>query len=240
MNNYLDFHTHTIVSGHAFNTMNEMIAMAEEKEIAMYGITDHGPAMPGSCHQMHFGNLKIIDRKAYGLELFLGVELNILDSAGKVDLPNDILKHMEVVIASLHIPCMESLGKAGNTDAVINCIKNPYIDIIGHPDDARFPLDLQAVAQAAAEYGKLLEINNNSLSALSPRKHAYENDTELIKWCKKYETEVIVNSDAHIDQLIGSHEYAYALLEKLEFPERLIVNTNKDMARQHMNQYRNK
>ena len=41
-------------------------------------------------------------------------------------------------------------------------IKNPNIDVIGHPGDPRFPIDIKAVA-AAKEYGTLLEINNNSL-----------------------------------------------------------------------------
>lgn len=240
MKDFLDVHTHTIVSGHAYSTMNEMIAAAKEKGIAMYGITEHGPAMPGSCHNMYFGNLKIIDRKAYGLELLLGVELNILDEKGTVDLDDRLLKAMDITIASLHIPCIHDMGKEANTAAVISCIQNPYIDIIGHPDDARYPLDLQAVAQAAAEYGKLLEINNHSLGPYSPRKNARENDIELLKWCRQYQTEIIVNSDSHIDRMVGAHEYAWELLAEQDFPEAQIVNTDLGRMRQHINQYRNR
>lgn len=239
MNDFLDVHTHTIVSGHAYSTMNEMIAAAKEKGIAMYGITEHGPMMPGSCHNMYFSNLKIIDRRAYGLDLLLGVELNILDEKGAVDLEERTLKAMDVTIASLHIPCIENMGREANTEAVIRCIQNPYIDIIGHPDDSRYPLDLQAVAQAAAEYGKLLELNNHSLGPYSPRKNAHENDAELLKWCRQYQTEIIVNSDSHIDRMVGAHTYAYELLEEQEFPESLVVNHSVEQARLHMNKYRN-
>lgn len=239
MKDYVDFHTHTLMSGHAYNTMNEMIAAAREKGIAMYGITEHGPAMPGSCHRMHFGNLQIIDRKAYGIELFMGVELNILDEKGTVDLERNLLKEMDVVIASLHVPCIENLGKEANTEAVINCIKNPCIDIIGHPDDGYYPLDLKAVVQAAAEYGTLLEVNNHSLGPHSPRANARENELEMLKWCKEYRAEIIIGSDAHIDCLVGSHEYAHALLEEVEFPKELIVNTDQERTRAHTKQYRN-
>ena len=119
MNDFLDLHTHTIVSGHAYSTMNEMITAAKEKGIAMYGITEHGPMMPGSCHNMYFSNLKIIDRKAYGLDLLLGVELNILDEKGTVDLDERTLKAMDVTIASLHIPCIENMGREAKLISVL-------------------------------------------------------------------------------------------------------------------------
>ena len=48
----MDLHTHTIVSGHAYNTRNEMLKAAKAKGIDVLGITEHAPAMPGSCHNM--------------------------------------------------------------------------------------------------------------------------------------------------------------------------------------------
>lgn len=239
MKDYLDFHTHTLISGHAYNTINEMTAAAHVKGVEMYGITEHGPAMPGSCHRMYFSNLRIIDRKSYGVELFMGVELNILDAKGTVDLEENVLKEMDVVIASLHVPCIDNLGREANTEAIINCIKNPYIDIIGHPDDGNYPLDLKAIVQAAAEYHTLLEVNNHSLGPFSPRKNSRENDLEMLKWCKEYGAEIIIGSDAHIDRMIASHECAHALLEEIGFPKELIVNTDKERARSHTKQYRN-
>ena len=56
----LDVHTHTIASGHAFNTMNEMIKAAQSKELKLIGIADHAPNMPGSAHKFHFLNLKAV------------------------------------------------------------------------------------------------------------------------------------------------------------------------------------
>ena len=48
MRDLVDVHTHTIASGHAYNTMMEMIRAAQEKELEVFGITEHAPQMPGS------------------------------------------------------------------------------------------------------------------------------------------------------------------------------------------------
>ena len=48
----LDLHTHTIMSGHAYSTMQEMIRSASEKDVKLLGITEHAPSMPGSCGEM--------------------------------------------------------------------------------------------------------------------------------------------------------------------------------------------
>ena len=57
MNYVLDVHTHTIASGHAYNTMREMAKAASEKGLELLGITEHAMAMPGTCHEYYFQNL---------------------------------------------------------------------------------------------------------------------------------------------------------------------------------------
>ena len=42
-------------------------------------------------------------------------------------------------------------------------MKNPYVNIIGHPDDGRYDIDYEALVQGAKEYGKVLELNNHSM-----------------------------------------------------------------------------
>ena len=44
----MDMHTHTIASGHAYNTIYEMARWAASKGVALLGITDHGPRMEGT------------------------------------------------------------------------------------------------------------------------------------------------------------------------------------------------
>ena len=107
----------------------------------------------------------------YGIEIRHGAEVNILDTEGRLDMDDYLLKQMDVVIASLHTPCMQKdAGKAGNTRAVIKAMENSYVNILGHPDDSRFPLDYEAVVRSAKEQGVLLELNNNSLHPLGARR----------------------------------------------------------------------
>ena len=68
MRDILDVHTHTIASGHAYNTMMEMIREAQNMELEVYGITEHGPRMPGSCHDFYFHNLRVVERQHKELE----------------------------------------------------------------------------------------------------------------------------------------------------------------------------
>ena len=53
MKDKMDLHTHTIASGHAYNTRNEMIQVAYKRGMEIFAITEHGPAMPGSCHEIY-------------------------------------------------------------------------------------------------------------------------------------------------------------------------------------------
>lgn len=125
MNDILDMHTHTIASGHAYNTIREMALAAKAKGLEILGIAEHAPNMPGTCHPFYFYNLEVIDRTAYGIELFLGAELNILDEHGTVDLPEELLERIDYCIASFHEMCCPPTTKEQNTRALINAMKNP-------------------------------------------------------------------------------------------------------------------
>ena len=140
----LDLHTHTIVSGHAYCTLREMAKAASEKGLELLGITEHAPKMPGTCHKFYFENLRIVPREMYGIELLLGSEVNILDAQGTVDLSQRTMEKLDIIIASLHTPCMTPGSRQENTDAYLNAMKNPCINIIGHPDDGRYEVDYEA------------------------------------------------------------------------------------------------
>lgn len=225
MKDIMDLHTHTIASGHAYNTINEMAEAASKKGLSLLGITEHAPALIGSCSSLYFHNLHVVPRELFGTKLMLGCELNILDNDGSVDLSDNILKKMDLVIASIHQPCYKCRSDIeNNTNAVINAMKNPYIHIIGHPDDGRFPLDYDKVVKAAKEENVLLELNNSSVSPKGFRQNAKENIKVMLEYCKKYEAYIIMNSDAHIFTDIGNHEYVRDIIDEMMFPKELIVN----------------
>ena len=137
----IDTHTHTLVSGHAYNTIDEMAAYAFQTGVTHLAITDHAPKMPGSAGILYFSNMKIIPRVKNGVRIYMGCEANIMDYEGSIDLKEYGLKGCDVVIASLHIPCIKPGDIGQNTKALIKAMENPYVNIIGHPDDSRYPVD---------------------------------------------------------------------------------------------------
>ena len=235
MNDYVDLHTHTIASGHAYSTIEAMIKAAEQKGIRLFGITEHAPKMPGTCSELYFNNLRVLERKHGEMYTLFGAELNIMDMEGHVDLPERTLKQMDLCVASMHGPCFHPGTIEENTKTYLNVMKNPYVNIIGHPDDGRYEIDYEALVQGAKEYGKVLELNNHSMDPECTRENAVENDTVMLELCKKYQVPVVMDSDAHFDLLIGEFDLARDLLEKLDFPEELVLNRSADAIREYVN-----
>lgn len=83
---------------------------------------------------------------------------------GDLDLSESLCRNLDIVIASIHSPCYGlDHTREENTKAYTAVMKKPYVDIIGHPDDGRFPVDYEVLVQTAKETKTLLEINNSSL-----------------------------------------------------------------------------
>lgn len=234
----LDSHTHTIASGHAYNTIREMVIAAKEKELELIAITDHGPKMPGAFSDFYFVNFGAVEKNKFGVELLLGSEVNIMDYNGTLDLNDNILKKLDIVIASLHLPCISPGTKEENTKAYLNVMKNPYVNIIGHPDDSNFLVDFEALVLGAKENNVLLELNNSSLSPDNYRRNTVENDIEMLKLCKKYNVPIVVGSDAHADSAVGDHDLALEVIKRVDFPEELIANCSLEMFKKYINKYK--
>ncbi len=230
----LDTHMHTIASGHAYSTVKEYVDEAKVKGLALIAITDHAPDMPGSMGILHFYNLNAIKSLNAGVEVLTGVELNILDKEGRVDLSDSMLKTLDVIIASLHPTSYPFADRESNTLAVLNAMKNPYIRIIGHLGDPRYPFDCKRVVDMAIETNTFLEINNASFKERSLRNGGEETVLELIERCKEKNHPVIVGSDAHIWTELGTFENAIRILEKAGMPEHLILNTSVELFLRHM------
>lgn len=223
----IDTHTHTLASGHAYNTIREMARAAKEKGLKALAITEHAPEMPGSCHLFYFVNLRVLPRELEGIKILFGSELNIMDAEGHVDLPTSTIEGLDLTIASMHIPCYKGEKTVEEvTKAYLNIMEREDIDIIGHPDDGRFPVDYEMLVKAAKKTGTLLEINNSSLKPDGYRANTKENALKILKYCEKYETMIVLGSDAHFDTGIADYTYAYEVLKEADFPEELIANTS--------------
>ena len=215
----LDVHTHTIASGHAFSTLQEMAQAAAGKGLKLLGITEHSPGVPGSCNPIYFRNLHVVPRQMYGIELLLGAEINILDGEGNLDMDENCMRMLDIRIAGIHSLCYSYGTVDENTHGMVKAVSNPFIHIISHPGDGTAELNFEPIVLAAKEHHTLLEINN-SLS--------------ILRLCKRYEVPVILGSDAHISFDIARYDYLYDLLQLTEFPESLIMNRDVKSFKEYL------
>ncbi len=222
----LDVHTHTIVSGHAYSTLMENAKAASEKGIKVLGTTEHGCTMPHSPHIWYFHNYKVLPREMYGVTMLYGVEANIIDYDGNIDMDDETLEKLDVVIGSIH----EEVYKIGtleeNTEAFINVIKSGKIDIVGHLGNPKIPVDFEKIVKCAKENNVLIEINNSSFT--TSRVGSLGNCTKIAQLCKENGNMIIMNSDAHFCTKIGEFTEAVNMLESIDFPEERIMNSTPE------------
>lgn len=238
MKTVLDTHSHTIASGHAYSSINEMVLEASKKELELLCITDHGPAMNGAPNSVYFRNFKIIDKILYNVELFMGVELNILDFDGNVDLPEGTIKKLDIAIASFHPFTTKPGTKEENTRAFLKVLDNPYIQILGHIEDQNVPIDFEEVVKKAKQTNTLIELNNSSLKPTSNRLNTKENITKILDICKKEKAFITIGSDSHFHTSVGDHSYGINLIKEVNFPEELVINTNTNKFKNFVSQKR--
>lgn len=225
----IDLHTHALNSGHAYSTVKENIEYAKINGLKFYGLSDHGVDMPGGPHQFYFHNIKVIPNEVNGVRVLKGMEANIIDYNGNLDIYDEnTTKHLDYLIASLHTVCLEPGTKEENTRATLNAMDKDKVKIIGHPDDGRYPIDYEPIVKKAKEKNILLEVNNSSLNSGSFRPNARENYKEMLKLCKEQGVRIIFGSDAHICYQVGKFENVEKLIEEVDFPKELVINYHED------------
>ena len=220
-----DLHTHSIASGHAYSTVNELALAAAQKGLQGLALTDHGPALPGGPHRYHFCAMRFIPRSIAGVRIFRGVEANILNPQGDLDLDQELLGELDFVMAGLHEACgFCGRGIDHNTQAVLAAMENPLIRCISHPGNPVFPLHYGEIVKGALRTGTALEINNSSLGV--SRKGSSGNCREIVRLCTETGARVLVGSDAHISQGVGIFDDALQLIKEVGLAEEQVLNAS--------------
>lgn len=229
----VDLHVHTISSGHAYSTVEECARWAAAKGLQAIAVTDHGPAVPGSGNIYHFWNLKVIPRRLHGVLVLRSVEANILDTEGSLDLPEKVLAALDVVHAGLHpYTGYEGSGVEENTAALLAAIRNPLVDIIVHPDNPAFPVDMEAVVEAAVREGKALEVNNSSF--VYTRSGSEENCRRMAYLLAERKGLVAVGSDAHVASFAGEFGHAVEIIRETDIAQSSVVNYSIERLEQFL------
>jgi len=219
----IDLHIHTLASCHGYSSVYENIMFAKKRNMELIGITDHGPELDDSPHRWHFLNMNSIPEKFDNIIVLKGIESNIIDLDGNIDCDSDMFKALDYVMAGFHYPLFENAGVCRNTDTMIKVINNPFVSIISHPDNPKYPIDFDEVARAAYENNVALELNSGSPIA---RPGSHITCPNMLKAIKKYGGYISLGSDAHFCSRVGDLDYCESMIKQLNFNEDMVLNTN--------------
>lgn len=233
----IDLHTHTVLSGHAFSTLQEMAEAAAQKGVKVLGITEHcnPEKMIGAVSPHYFGVIKRIPKTINGVRCLIGVEANILNEKGEIDLPEEDLEKCGVVIASMHKDVYAGENNYDdNTKALCKAMENKYVQIIGHPYNVRYPCDIEKIAKTAAKRQKFLEINAATFKyqqKIGPE--TIGTVRKMIETTKQNKWYNIVNSDAHISYDIADFDSILEIKDQIGLDEKYLVNSNPEIIEKY-------
>ena len=203
------FHFHTHLSD-GTPTLNQWILAAQTKGYRYLGISDHSQSafyaggLKSEQLKEQEKEIRRINESQKQVRLFWGIESDIQPD-GSLDYPDKELARFDFIIASIH--SRFNMTDAEMTRRIIRAIENPFTTMVGHPTGrlllARdpYPLDMDAVLQAAARRGVLIELNANP--------HRLDLDWRLMKKAKELGLKVVINPDAH--HLEGLEDVAYGV-----------------------------
>jgi len=229
-----DLHTHTLACGHGFSTVTEVIRAAADRKLQAVALTEHGPGYPGSVGYAYFNTYRDIPSEMFGVKVLKGCEANLMNFAGDLDFDAERLAKMDLVIASCHVEVTPIGTVEQNTAMYIGAMKNLHVDIIGHPDAPKYPIDIEAVVRAAVEYDVALEINNSSPAA---RPGSREICGEIIRNAKLFGAKLAVGSDAHYHLVVGKFDYADEMLTEGGYPLDQVINRSMENLMSHLNRH---
>lgn len=208
------FHCHTTYSDGA-NSLEEMLRAAESRKWEYLGIADHSQSaqyargLSKADIKRQRKEIDLLNKKYGSCRLLHGIESDIL-ADGSLDYDERTLEIFDFVVVSVH--SRFKMTEAEMTKRVIRAIKNKYTTIIGHPTGRLllsrdgYNIDLVQVIDAAADYGKAIEINS----------HPYRLDLDwrMIKYAKEKGVTICINPDAHNTDGLDDVRYGIGIARK--------------------------
>lgn len=228
-----DLHSHTTLSD-GRNTLDEMAAAGRERGYAYLAITDHSASHGFGDHVtaerlwQRIEEIREWNKGKRDFRLLAGSEINIgLD--GALDYPDDLVEALDWVVASVHTSF--AISEKAMTERVLAAIANPNVDCIGHLTGRLigrrepYGIDVEAVAEAAAGAGTMLEINGNP-----NRRDLSEHHARLAAAAG---VPIVLNTDAHGVDTLDNMAYAVATARRAWLTPKDIANTRgwKDFSR---------
>ena len=242
-----DLHTHTIYS-HGKGDIEDNWVAAKAAGLETLGISDHGPGHigfgldPKKIPEMKMKARAMAMRAGHegGPNVLIGVEANIINPDGQLDMTPEQLEQLDFVIAGYHFgtigkaPLKSGLMHAAgfvyshthlsaarqrdyNTMLVVKALENNKIRILSHPG-AKADFDIPAIAKACEKSGTWMEINNRH-GCLT---------VEGIRQAAKYDVTFIIGSDAHVPGDVGKCDEALRRAVEAGLNLKRIVNLRQE------------
>jgi DNA polymerase (family 10) len=217
------------------NTLLEMAEAAQKLGWEYLGIADHSKiavyanGLTEERVKKQQKEINTLNQKWPNFRIFSGTEVDILPT-GALDFSDKILSTFDYVVASVHSSF--KMSEAEMTKRIVKAIKNNYVTVLGHPTgrlllqrDA-YPLNQTAIIDAAAEYGKCIEINAHP--------SRLDLDWRMCKYAKEKGVKIAINPDAHVVDGLHDVRYGVGIARKGWLEKNDVLNT---MDLHHVQKY---
>ena len=220
-----DLHIHTTATDGKDDVMT-MAAAARDAGLDYIAITDHSQALAMANgldeHRAldHAARIRALDGAAGGVRLLAGIECDIR-ADGSLDLADDCLAALDLVVASIHSAFNQDRRQM--TDRLLRAIEHPYVDVIGHPTGRLllkrepYPVDVDAVVDAAARHGVALEINGHVDRLDLNDVHA--------RLARDRGVRLVISSDAHSRHALGVLRWGVLVARRAWLRPEDVLNT---------------
>jgi DNA polymerase (family 10) len=220
-----DLQMHTPASD-GKNTIEEMALAAKALGHEYIAITDHSKSVTianGLSEERmreHIRALHAANDKKLGIRVLAGSEVDILKD-GSLDYSDELLAELDVVVCSIH--SYFNLERAAMTERMLNCIENPYTQIIGHPTGRlllrrdELDYDMEKILEACAKHGVAMECN------------AYPDRLDLkdtyLRMCKERGVKVVISTDSHDARALSNIHYGVTMARRGWLTAENVINT---------------
>jgi putative hydrolase len=202
--------------------VSENAKAAREQGLKIFCTTDHADSMPGAPHYWFFMNQAVLPRFLSGVAVLRGIESNILNELGEVDIHPRAQANLDWAIASFHEPVFRPVDKATHTRTLVNVIKSGRVDALGHLGNPSFDFDFEEVIGQAKAHNVAIEINASSLKGHS-RIGSIERCYKIAEVARDLGAFITTGSDAHFCDAIGKLDLAAELLENVQMPSEQVI-----------------
>jgi DNA polymerase (family 10) len=221
-----DLHVHTKWSDGQLGVL-EMARAAMRRGLTLIAITDHsgglgvaGGLSPERLKEQAAEIRRAREKLGGAITILQGSEVEI-KADGSLDYPDEVLAGLDVVIASLHTGLRQPREKV--TARALKAIRNPHVDILGHPTGRLYPdregadLDMDAVLAAAADTRTALEINSHP--------SRLDLNDQLARRARDMGIVLAINTDAHAEENFDVLFYGIATARRAWLKKEDVLNT---------------